>query len=54
MYNTSVQAIGKHINFRHLTTAVDSTTLCHNNNKKVFTKFDKAYENCILWNLVEL
>jgi len=45
MYNTNVQAIGKHkhIIFRHLTTAVDST-VCHNNNKTVFTKFDEAYE----------
>jgi len=37
MYNTSVQAIGKHkhIIFLHLTTAVDST-VCHNNNKTFF------------------
>jgi len=55
MYNTNVQAIGKHkhIIFRHLTSAVDST-VCNNNNKTVFTKFDKAYENYFLWNLAEL
>jgi len=55
MYNTSVQAIGKHkhIIFRDLTTAVDCT-VCHNNNKTIFTKFDKAYENNVLWNLAEL
>jgi len=52
MYNSSVQAIGKHkhIIFRHLSTAVDST-VCHNINKTVFTKHDKAYENYFLWNL---
>jgi len=46
MYNTSVQAIGKtkHIIFRHLSTAVDNT-VCHNINRTVFTKLDKAYEN---------
>jgi len=55
MYNTSVQAIGKHkhIIFRHLTTAVDSTVF-HNNNKTVFTKFDKAHENYFLLNLAKL
>jgi len=44
--NTSVQAIGKHkhIIFRHQSNAVDSTA-CHNINKTVFTKQDKAYEN---------
>jgi len=56
MYNTSVQAIGKHkhIVFRHLATAVDSTVCHHNNNKTVFRKFDKAYENYFLWNLAEV
>jgi len=52
MYKTNVQRIGKHKHFifRHLTTAVDST-VCHNNNRTVFTKLDKAYENyfCRIW-----
>jgi len=45
MYYTSIyiQTIGKHkhIIFRHLTPAVDST-VCDNVNKTVFTKHDKA------------
>jgi len=55
MYNTSVQAILKHkgIIFRYISTDVDNTA-CHNINKTVFTKHDKAYENYFLWNLAEL
>jgi len=54
MNNTNVQAIGKHkhIIFRHLTNAVNSK-VSHNNNKTVFRKFDKAYENYFLWNFTE-
>jgi len=42
VYYQCTQAIGKekHISFRHLSTAVDST-VCHNINRTVFTMHDK-------------